>query len=169
MKNFAYGPKASLEQQPKAQLLEGWVEMFHKLKSFPGKSLPVSSTSLGREGLVVVLVLGVNETTGPRFVANRNRIWVISTAPTMLISSFLRGIAEYHYAVNDEEPKFCIARGQFDLICTTLHAAGEAGYKHFHTGAKAVILDEAGATNKADAVTVIGNTLRLVAMAGDEK
>ncbi|KAF4946449.1 hypothetical protein FSARC_14188 [Fusarium sarcochroum] len=40
-KNFTYGPKASLDNQPDAMKLENFVEAELELKSPPGKSLPV--------------------------------------------------------------------------------------------------------------------------------
>ncbi|KAJ4199607.1 hypothetical protein NW767_008030 [Fusarium falciforme] len=53
-------------------------------------------------------------------------------------------------------------------ICTTPHASTTKPYKSLIADADAVVLDEAGAMWKADALQVIGQTLRPVAMARDE-
>ncbi|KAM0440830.1 hypothetical protein ACHAPT_000131 [Fusarium lateritium] len=53
-------------------------------------------------------------------------------------------------------------------ICTTPHASTSNPYKRYKLMADAVVLDEAGAMWKADALQVIGQYLRPVAMAGDE-
>ncbi|KAJ4326052.1 hypothetical protein N0V84_003272 [Fusarium piperis] len=55
-----------------------------------------------------------------------------------------------------------------NAVCTTPHASTRKPYKLFKEKADAVVLDEAGAMWKADALQVIGQTLRPVAMAGDE-
>lgn len=56
-----------------------------------------------------------------------------------------------------------------DFVCTTPHMSQDTAYKHFADSADAVVLDDAGALCKADAIQVWGPQLRPCAMAGDVK
>ncbi|KAM0337787.1 hypothetical protein ACHAPU_011514 [Fusarium lateritium] len=55
------------------------------------------------------------------------------------------------------------------LLCATPHTIRSKPYHKVADAAKAVILDEAGAMHKADAIMVIGDYLRPTVMAGDPK
>ena len=55
------------------------------------------------------------------------------------------------------------------MVFTPPQASADFPYKLAKKAAKAVILDEAGAMCKADALLVLGNVSRPWAMAGDDK
>lgn len=59
--------------------------------------------------------------------------------------------------------------GLADFICTTPYASTEPPYRKACAAAGAVILDEAGALTKQDALMVWGPYMRPCAMAGDDK
>ena len=60
------------------------LESIRKVKSKDNPdiaNIPINATDSfqGREGYVIILVLGVNQSSGPRFVANKNRLCVGTT------------------------------------------------------------------------------------------
>ena len=56
-----------------------------------------------------------------------------------------------------------------DFVCTTPYLSQETPYKKVCKKADAVVLDEAGAMHKLDALTVWGPVHRSCIMAGDER
>ena len=56
-----------------------------------------------------------------------------------------------------------------DIVCTTPHACRSKPYLKLHNAAKAVILDDAGAMHRINAILVVGDTLRPLAMTDNER
>ncbi|RTE70587.1 hypothetical protein BHE90_015015 [Fusarium euwallaceae] len=92
-----------------------------------------------------------------------------------LLRLFVRGrdgpYCDFYQAktrIGDQLKQFYVCVLQHaNVICTTPYASSSKPWKRYKAKADAVILDEAGAMWKADALQVIGDTLRPTAMAGD--